>query len=505
MNCHCRIYEPFWPGISERKSLTIGMKAITLLANIRIKMKQLFVFAILLFLATDSSAQTITWQRSYHGLGPAGFETIYSIVETADSGYIAVGNTRPGGGAGSYMMAMKISKYGDSVWFRYYESSPSAVKIIQTFDGNYVMAGVHGDLIKINDQGEIIWTSLRGNSSIRAGSILETSRKELLLTGSIGTRSYCFLMMVDSLGIHQWERTYTDYEFGGFTDVIEINGQFTLCGYDIEKIVRLLLIRINRTGEIISEHRYSKYQSTPTSLELANDDRIVLAGTGEPELNPGNSAFLMKIDTAGNVMWRKTFNPGNPEFGFCSEMISLGQKGYALIGSASYDSINILNSAGQLILADLDGNQIMQRKYRLSESNLVAHFILRTSDNGLISGGGRDEPFNYHIIKSDISGSTTKIRENGFIAHSEEFKVLPSFPNPFNSATKIRFYNNQSQVMKIEIFDITGKLLEIIANHRFQQGLVEINYSPQFLSSGIYFCKVSSSIQQETFKIVNLR
>lgn len=73
-----------------------------------------------------------------------------------------------------------------------------------------------------------------------------------------------------------------------------------------------------------------------------------------------------------------------------------------------------------------------------------------------------------------------------------QFYVSANYPNPFNPATRINFELPFRQNLRINLYDINGKLLEEIASQEFLPGVYQLylDFSPY--SSGIYFVRFES-------------
>lgn len=71
-----------------------------------------------------------------------------------------------------------------------------------------------------------------------------------------------------------------------------------------------------------------------------------------------------------------------------------------------------------------------------------------------------------------------------------DFTLEQNYPNPFNPYTSIRFQIPKNDLIRLSIFDITGKeVTKLIDGHR-NAGNYEINWHPENQSSGIYICKL---------------
>jgi subtilisin-like proprotein convertase family protein len=87
----------------------------------------------------------------------------------------------------------------------------------------------------------------------------------------------------------------------------------------------------------------------------------------------------------------------------------------------------------------------------------------------------------------------------------KEFYLMQNFPNPFNPATTIEFGLNESANTKIEVFDITGKLIELVSENFMQTGTYRFVWNAANYSSGIYLFRLSSGNKSLSKKMVLIR
>ncbi|HRE12401.1 MAG TPA: T9SS type A sorting domain-containing protein [Ignavibacteria bacterium] len=76
-----------------------------------------------------------------------------------------------------------------------------------------------------------------------------------------------------------------------------------------------------------------------------------------------------------------------------------------------------------------------------------------------------------------------------------EFILHQNYPNPFNPVTKIRFEippGESNNVVKLEVYDSKGELLQILMNETLGAGIYEKEFDGSSFSSGVYFYKVTS-------------
>jgi len=84
----------------------------------------------------------------------------------------------------------------------------------------------------------------------------------------------------------------------------------------------------------------------------------------------------------------------------------------------------------------------------------------------------------------------------------KEFMLYPNFPNPFNPETKIQFEVPATGRVKLEIFDILGRSLELPVDETLQPGRYSIVWSAMEYSTGIYFYRLSAGNFVQTRKMI---
>ena len=73
-----------------------------------------------------------------------------------------------------------------------------------------------------------------------------------------------------------------------------------------------------------------------------------------------------------------------------------------------------------------------------------------------------------------------------------EFKLYQNYPNPFNPTTQIRFDLAKTGLVKLSVYDLTGKLVQTILNTNYSAGKYNTEFDATNLSSGIYFYKLET-------------
>ena len=85
------------------------------------------------------------------------------------------------------------------------------------------------------------------------------------------------------------------------------------------------------------------------------------------------------------------------------------------------------------------------------------------------------------------------------------FHLLPSYPNPFNARTTIKFSLAEQASIKLEIFDIVGRLVDLLADGEYPAGENCIVWDAKDQASGIYFARLTAGESKSSRKLVLLK
>jgi uncharacterized lipoprotein YddW (UPF0748 family) len=86
-----------------------------------------------------------------------------------------------------------------------------------------------------------------------------------------------------------------------------------------------------------------------------------------------------------------------------------------------------------------------------------------------------------------------------------EFQLNQNYPNPFNPNTTISFRLDKSSEIKLAVYDILGREVDIIFNGSLNPGFHKYNFSGKHLSSGVYFYKISNGSSSFVKKMLLLK
>jgi photosystem II stability/assembly factor-like uncharacterized protein len=108
-------------------------------------------------------------------------------------------------------------------------------------------------------------------------------------------------------------------------------------------------------------------------------------------------------------------------------------------------------------------------------------------------------------ILRNVSYAITSVREVSSDFTPKGYSLSQNYPNPFNPSTSIQFSLPVSSNVKIEIYDVLGKLVSTLINENKSAGKYEINFNALGLSSGVYVYKLTAGSQIITKKMSLLK
>jgi len=86
-----------------------------------------------------------------------------------------------------------------------------------------------------------------------------------------------------------------------------------------------------------------------------------------------------------------------------------------------------------------------------------------------------------------------------------EHILLPNYPNPFNPATTIQYQLREQTHVKIDVFDVSGRRVQMLANEMQKSGFYQLKFDARHFSSGMYFVRFMAGNQFQTQKITLIK
>lgn len=290
-----------------------------------------------------------------------------------------------------------------------------AKKVIQTQDGNYIIAGQTNGfgsagncfIMKVNPTGAILWLKDYAGINIdKIFDIIELPNKSLAMCGS--TSSYGagysdgFVMKTDSIGNIVFAKSYGSIHSEYFlkistvsSNAINATNEYYVAGLAQNSVNTegTVIIKMDSIGNIL----WSKWSSNwnaiglqiggegwyPISMTPIASGGVLVLGN----ISGTNGFDIFKYTSAGSLVWSKRYSPGTLTFGMFGYSILENSVGQIIINYADGNANTVAQSLDiGLIKLDSAGNFILNKSYGGTYTD-YCNTISNTSDGGIIICG----------------------------------------------------------------------------------------------------------------------
>ncbi|MFH1320612.1 MAG: T9SS type A sorting domain-containing protein [Bacteroidota bacterium] len=303
----------------------------------------------------DSAGNEI-WKKSY---GQTGFDYYPgysgSFIKTTDNGY-ALGGAIVNSFGNNDVLLVRFNSELDTLWTKTFGDTmnfDAGYQCKQTLDDGFIIVGVTGDikldilLIKTDSLGNVEWEQTYGGANTEYSRTIDVAFDGGFIIGG-NTWSYgagskdTYVIKTDSLGNLQWQRTFGNvYEDCSARGIATSDSGYIFCGCKTEYM---------QTGYPVSR------------------------------------AYIVKLDSAGNTEWEKTYGP--LKIGADFWMIRELDDGGFITAGVTGDSLDWFE--GSLLKINSQGDSIWFRTYEKvygPTSNNYFRDVQPTSDGGYIMAG----------------------------------------------------------------------------------------------------------------------
>jgi len=419
--------------------------------------------------------------------GGKKFEELFSLQQTKDGGYMLGGyslsdpsgdKTDPSRGRYDFWI-VKTNANGKKQWDASYGGSDDdwLTQLRQTTGGGYILGG---------------W-SWSGNSGDKSQP-------------TKGANDY-WIIKIDNIGVRQW-----DASFGGssndYLNPIEqtADGGYILGGYssspvsgdktqDTEGGTDYWMVKTNANGvkQWDADFGGSDFEFL-SSLQQTKDGGLILGGYSASGISGDKSQ-----DTKGfNDYWIvKTSADGVS----CNIPVNLTATDIGtdratvrwdiVTGALKYNVSYRIAGATQWTIVNAESNR---KELRGLFDGTKYEWRVRT-----VCGGQQVMTSRWSVKKSFTTLPLLGGRKTPFVSSRSLEEV---YPNPFSQSATVSFSVSKSSTVKIELIDINGRSLKLIADKNFSGGTYQIKINRGSLAAGIYFLRVNTGEKLMTQKIV---
>ena len=131
-------------------------------------------------------------------------------------------------------------------------------------------------------------------------------------------------------------------------------------------------------------------------------------------------------------------------------------------------------------------------------SNPADIYVNKNSDTLAVPNAG-NSTVTFYLL--NIPSSITQISSVAPVS----FELSQNYPNPFNPVTNLEFGISKLTYVSLKIYDMLGEEVATLVNSNLVPGTYKYSFNASFLSSGIYYYKLSSNDYSVTRKMTLLK
>lgn len=108
-------------------------------------------------------------------------------------------------------------------------------------------------------------------------------------------------------------------------------------------------------------------------------------------------------------------------------------------------------------------------------------------------------------LAAPVVEATGQAVDNAGSGLPESFEIKPAYPNPFNPSTQIVFALPERGEVRIRVYDITGRLVSVLANQTFDAGRHQLTFDAGRLASGVYLIRGNAAGEVFTQRVTLIK
>ncbi len=146
-----------------------------------------------------------------------------------------------------------------------------------------------------------------------------------------------------------------------------------------------------------------------------------------------------------------------------------------------------------------DQETVSGSHYNCNET-LFIRLVVRSADGQVAENhlGVSTDPCSSDPYRVASSGKETSVLPN-------EIALKEAYPNPFEKSTTIAFFLPESQAATLEVTDLNGRTVKVLAEGRQEAGWHQREFNSGSLSGGVYLYRLKTKNQTQTKRLVILK
>ena len=285
----------------------------------------------------------------------------------------------------------------------------------QTFDGKYIVTGMTESTMTglsdlyislIDTDGTVLWTkSYGGNMNEEGYAVRQTNDSEFVIvgiTGSYGSGSLdVYLVKIDMNGDTLWTKTFGgSSNEKGFAMQTTLDSGIIIAGEENSTIpgtTQIYMIKTNLNGDTswTKSHPFDNWASAKEIVQTPDSGYFVFGEFANSNSTQSDYDLIcIKTNSQGDTLWTKSYVDSS-YYDFAQAMSKTSDGGFVLI-NRRFD-INTFAENSKIIRLDINGDTIFSKIFNLpGNSSAGIRDICQTSDSGFFITGTATDTILYN-------------------------------------------------------------------------------------------------------------
>lgn len=342
----------------------------------------------------------VVWSRTFD---EGGNEECNSILMTSDGGFALIGFAYLADGRRGDVYIIRTDPEGNLQWKKRYggDKHDCGLSVRETKEQGFVLVGntcSYGAgcediwLLQTDAVGNTLWTKTYGSPAMdRACGIDLVGDDGFIIGGTScssgsGKEDIC-LMRIGKKGNLRWSKTFGGEGKDCCREVMHTNdGGFLILGNTCSfgaGCDDILLIKTDSDGEKTWQKTYGGEDfDCASSIRRTSDGGYVIVGSTRSSGSGEDDVYLLRLDSAGNVVWSKTYGGEGYDWGEGVQQTSDG--GFAIVGITGLDESKWFDI--YLIKTDETGNTLWSKTFGGVNWD-AGYAVFEVQDGSYVIGG----------------------------------------------------------------------------------------------------------------------
>jgi hypothetical protein len=355
----------------------------------------------------------VLWEKTYGG---ADDDRAYYATAVAD-GVVVVGSSSSLEQDKTVAWVLKLDHDVNALWNQtFLEGTGSEFRYLLGLADGFLLVGnvflpsgdTEGYVVRIDAEGNLSWNVTLGGGKVdKFFSAVETQDGFVLvgLTYSLSNDSEVWVVRMEANGSVVWDKTYGgSMEDAGRAITLTEDHSYVIAGYTNSMgngDYDALLLKIDASGNLLWNKTYGGPQSDKAYAVAETAGEYVIAGDTRSKGEGDNDAWIIKVDSNGNLLWDKTAGGEGFDMPTC---LAVSNSGGYLVGGFTF---SFGNGERDFWLFKIDDSGNIPWSSTVGRSAFEeAYAVLEVAENEFVMAGWTNSigqgQYDFYIAKISI-------------------------------------------------------------------------------------------------------